>query len=64
VSSDFWSNVGFISGTGTSGARFTQRMHAIPILGWHMNNTNQSNKLVTGCIRSETLDRLNVNDAG
>lgn len=38
--------------------------HAIPILGWHMSNTNHLNELVTGCIRPETVDRLNPNDGG
>ena len=29
-----------------------------------MSNTNHLNELVTGCIRPETVDRLNPNDSG
>jgi len=30
----------------------------------HMSNTNHPNELMTGCIRPEKLDRLNVNGVG
>ena len=61
--SSFWSNVEFNSGTSSRGARYAQRSCIPYVNPWKANNDEPS-LLVTGCIRPETLDRLNPSDGG
>jgi len=59
--SDFWRNVEFKNGTGPGGGRYAQR----EFFTRHSPRADSDLQLaVTGCIRSEKVDRLNPDDAG
>jgi hypothetical protein len=61
LATNFWSNVEFKSGTGNGGGRYAQRLF-LPQCRVNFNVLNIF--LVTGCINTGTLDRLDPNDGG
>ncbi|KAG5649810.1 hypothetical protein H0H81_001910 [Sphagnurus paluster] len=50
LSTSFWRNVAFTTGKGVNGGRYAQQVNIV--------------RAVTGCIRPETVDRLNPRDSG
>jgi hypothetical protein len=61
LASNFWSNVDLQSGISSRGARFIQCSF---LLSSSRNMRSLFLYPVTGCIRPETLDRLNPGDGG
>lgn len=63
LAEDFWSNVDYRTGQGVNGKPYVQRMFFFFLIPrYHLYILMSF--LVTGCIRSETLDRINPTDDG